>query len=344
MKKVLPAEWEPQSCVQLTWPHEETDWQPYLKEINHTFVEMVEAITRFEPVVIAARSVTDVPLRVREMESVSIFECPTNDTWARDHGAITLVDRDAESSPSVMLGFCFNGWGKKFPADLDNAIARNLWEAGAFGRKMTFEDHDDFVLEGGSIESDGKGTVFTTSQCLMAPNRNQPMGREEIEQELERRLHAERVVWLDYGNLVGDDTDGHIDTIVRVAPDDTLLYVKCEDREDEQYDDFLALEQQLKSLLTSEGQPYRLIPLPMPTPIYEQEGEERGQRLPATYANFLVINGAVVCPVYGQPENDRKALEGIAEAFPGREIIPIDSRTIIRQHGSIHCLTMQFPR
>ena len=143
---------------------------------------------------------------------------------------------------------------------------------------------------------------------------------------------------------MGDDTDGHIDTIVRVAPDDTLLYVKCEDREDEQYDDFLALEQQLKSLLTSECQPYRLIPLPMPAPIYEQEGEERGQRLPATYANFLVINGAVICPVYGQPENDRKALEGIAEAFPGREIIPIDSRTIIRQHGSIHCLTMQFPR
>lgn len=344
MKKLLPAEWEPQSCVQLTWPHEETDWQPYLKEINHTFVEMVEAITRFEPVVIAARSVTDVPLRVREMESVSIFECPTNDTWARDHGAITLVDRDAESSPSVMLGFCFNGWGKKFPADLDNAIARKLWEAGAFGGQMTFEDHDDFVLEGGSIESDGRGTVFTTSQCLMAPNRNQPMGREEIEQELQRRLHAERVVWLDYGNLVGDDTDGHIDTIVRVAPDDTLLYVKCEDREDEQYDDFMALEQQLKSLLTSEGHPYRLIPLPMPAPIYEQEGEERGQRLPATYANFLVINGAVICPVYGQPENDRKALEGIAEAFPGREIIPIDSRTIIRQHGSIHCLTMQFPR
>ena len=343
MKKIMPAEWEPQSCVQLTWPHEETDWQPYLMEINHTFVEMVEAITRFEPVVIAARLVTDVPLRVREMESVSIFECPTNDTWARDHGAITLVDRDTES-PSVMLGFCFNGWGKKFPADLDNAIARRLWETGAFGRKMTFEDQDDFVLEGGSIESDGKGTVFTTSQCLMAPNRNQPMGREEIEQELKRRLHAERVVWLDHGNMVGDDTDGHIDTIVRVAPDDTLLYVKCEDREDEQYDDFLALEQQLKSLLTSEGHPYRLIPLPMPAPIYEQEGEERGQRLPATYANFLVINGAVICPVYGQPENDRKALEGIAEAFLGREIIPIDSRTIIRQHGSIHCLTMQFPR
>ena len=259
-------------------------------------------------------------------------------------GFILCVDTYAESSPSVMLGFCFNGWGKKFPADLDNAIARKLWEAGAFGRKMTFEDHDDFVLEGGSIESDGKGTVFTTSQCLMAPNRNQPMGREEIEQELKRCLHAERVVWLDHGNLVGDDTDGHIDTIVRVAPDDTLLYVKCEDREDEQYDDFLALEQQLKSLLTSEGQPYRLIPLPMPAPIYEQEGEERGQRLPATYANFLVINGAVICPVYDQPENDRKALEGIAEAFPGREVIPIDSRTIIRQHGSIHCLTMQFPR
>ena len=220
------------------------------------------------------------------------------------------------------------------------------------------ERHQDFVLEGGSIESDGRGTIVTTSQCLLAPNRNQPLTQAEIEAELKRRLRAERVVWLDHGNLVGDDTDGHIDTIVRCAPDDTLLYVGCDDENDEQFADFQALEQQLKSLRTADGKPYRLLRLPMPEAIFEEgetrneeretrneergaRNEERGERLPATYANFLILNGAVLAPVYGQPANDAEALRVIGEAFPDRDIIPIDARTIIRQHGSIHCLTMQ---
>ena len=201
-----------------------------------------------------------------------------------------------------------------------------------------YEDHLDFVLEGGSIESDGRGTIFTTTGCLLAPNRNQPLTKQQIEEELKRRLRADRVVWIDHGHLAGDDTDGHIDTLVRIAPHDTLLYIGCDDPDDEHYDDLKAMEQQLESLRTAEGKPYRLLRLPMADAISDD-----GERLPATYANFLVINGAVLVPTYGQPDNDSKAMGIIANAFPDREMIGIDSRTIIRQHGSIHCCTMQYP-
>ena len=269
----------------------------------------------------------------------------------------------------LWLDFRFNGWGEKFPAENDNRIVSRLFEEMTRNEERgtrnsqpstlnsqlstvncQLENHQDFVLEGGSIESDGRGTIFTTSQCLLAPNRNQPLTREEIEAELKRRLRAEHVVWLDHGNLIGDDTDGHIDTIVRCAPDNTLLYVGCDDENDEQFADFQALEQQLKSLRTTDGKPYRLLRLPMPDAIFEETISEEGgtrkkerERLPATYANFLILNGAVLAPVYGQPENDAEALRVIGEAFPDRDIIPIDARTIIRQHGSIHCLTMQIP-
>jgi len=379
----LPAEWEAQWGVMLTWPHEDTDWKPYLTEITETFVAMSREIAAREHLLIVVPKAEIVPEEVRKMERVVIFECPTDDTWARDHGPIVLVEKCGVWSEEcevrseecgvrrLWLDFRFNGWGEKFPAENDNRIVSRLFEEMTRDEEREarneecsmlniqcpmfnvqcsmsnsqLENHQDFVLEGGSIESDGRGTIFTTSQCLLAPNRNQPLTREEIEAELKRRLRAERVVWLDYGNLVGDDTDGHIDTIVRCAPDDTLLYVGCDDENDEQFADFQALEQQLKSLQTADGKPYRLLRLPMPEAIFE-EGETRKderERLPATYANFLILNSAVLAPVYGQPENDAEALRVIGEAFPDRDIIPIDARTIIRQHGSIHCLTMQIP-
>lgn len=331
----LPAEWHHQCCIQLTWPHADTDWAPYLKEITHTMVEMAEAITRYERLIIAAQHPDEARDALRTMLSddqmlrVTIVECPTNDTWARDHGGITLSD-------GTILDFRFNGWGDKFAAEKDNLITRRLHAEGAI--KGTLADHDDFVLEGGSIESDGCGTIFTTSQCLMAPHRNQPLTQAEVEEQLLRRLSAERIIWLNHGNLIGDDTDGHIDTIVRICPDDTLLYIKSTNPDDEQHADFVALEEELQALRTTDGRPYRLLPLPMNDAIlYDDE------RLPATYANFLIINGAVIVPVYGQEEKDREALQQIALAFPGRDIIPIDSNIIIRQHGSIHCLTMQYP-
>ena len=328
----LPAEWAPQTAVQLTWPHEGTDWAPMLDEITQTYVAMARAIVRHERLLIVAPDVEHVRRLLDgqlPLENVSFHQCPTDDTWARDHGFLTLSD-------GTLLDFRFNGWGCKFPADNDNAINRSLAIAHT---EWAYESHDDFVLEGGSIESDGRGTILTTTGCLLAPNRNQPLTKEELEEQLKRRLRAQRVLWIDYGHLAGDDTDGHIDTLVRIAPDDTLLYVCTRDEEDEHYEDLLAMETQLHELRTTEGQPYRLLPLPLPNAIYDEEG----MRLPATYANYLVLNDAVLVPTYAQPDLDEKAVCTIAKAFPGREMIPIDSRAIIKQHGSIHCCTMQFP-
>lgn len=341
-KYILPAEWHTQSCVQLTWPHEDTDWRDYLDDITETFVQIAKAVAHYEPLVIAAKY----PERVREMlaESlnddemarVSIYECDNNDTWARDHAFITLVPTSDASSPCRLLDFRFNGWGEKFAADKDNRINRTLYDKGVFSGERV--DYDDFVLEGGSIESDGRGTVLTTSVCLMAPHRNQPMTQAEVEAVLKERLCARKIVWFDHGQLIGDDTDGHIDTIVRICPDNTLLYVGCDDENDPQYADLKALENQLKQATDADGKPYRLLKLPMPDALYDN-----GDRLPATYANFLIINGAVIVPTYNQESNDTRALELVAEAFPGYDIIGIDSQTIVRQHGSIHCLTMQYP-
>lgn len=341
----LPAEWEPQWGVLLTWPHEYTDWAPYLQDIIDTMAVMAREIALRENVVIVAWNKNLVPMDLQENEHVYITSFPTDDTWARDHGPITLVRSESQGAKGGeqelprWLDFKFNGWGEKFQADFDNLVPLKLRAFSSFYQYFDIEDHEDFVLEGGSIECDGQGTVFTTSQCLLALHRNQSLTQEEIEQELKCRLRVERIVWLDHGNLLGDDTDGHIDTIVRVAPDNTLVYVGCDDPDDEQYEDFQQLEAQLQSLRTGDDQPYRLLKLPMPAAIYEEDGE----RLPATYANFLVINGAVLVPVYGQEENDRQAMEVIRQAFPDREMVPIDSRTIIRQHGSVHCLTMQIP-
>lgn len=324
----LPAEWEPQSGVQLTWPHAETDWAPMLDEVTETYREMAREISRRERLIVVAPE--------GKAPGMLHITCPTNDTWARDHGFITLVS-DEDGNQPVLLDFCFNGWGEKFPAQLDNAINRRLHDVGAV--KGIYADHLDFVLEGGSIESDGQGTIFTTTPCLLAPHRNQPLTKQEIEQRLKDMLCAERILWIDHGQLTGDDTDGHIDTLVRICPDNTLLYVGCDDPDDEQYVELQLMEAQLKTFRTMDGQPYRLMKLPMPRPIHDEDGE----RLPATYANFLIVNGAVLYPTYAQPDIDRQALDIIGQAFPKRDIIGIDCRSLIKQHGSLHCCTMQYP-
>jgi len=377
----FPAEWERQWGVQLTWPHEDTDWEPYLKEITATYIEMAKAITRYEMLLVVAPDIESVRQQLSDaavdIQKVVFHPCPTDDTWARDHGFITLKRKEEreerreatfEEGGVRLLDFQFNGWGDKFEAKKDNAINHRLFPTlssllTSHSSLPRYEDHLDFVLEGGSIESDGRGTLFTTSGCLLAPHRNQPLKKAEIERELKSRLHVERVIWIDYGHIEGDDTDGHIDTLVRIAPNDTLLYISCDDPSDPHYEDLKMMEHQLMTFRTQEGKSYRLLKLPMPDPIYEIRGErreergkiegneergkrreERGERLPATYANFLVINGAVLVPTYGQPDKDEEAIRLIQEAFPDRQMIPIDSRVIIRQHGTIHCCTMQFPK
>ena len=324
----LPAEWESQWGVQLTWPHANTDWAPMLDEITVTYEEMAREIARREHLLVVTPEGTD----LSDLTPHPI-PLPSDDTWARDHGFISLID---DRGHRRLLDFRFNGWGEKFPASKDNALNRQLYDLGAI--EGDYVDCLDFVLEGGSIESDGRGTIFTTTGCLLAPHRNQPLTKAEIEDRLKRELCAERILWIDHGNLTGDDTDGHIDTLVRICPDDTLLYVGCDDPTDEQYAELKLMEEQLATFRTLEGKPYQLLKLPMPRAIYDGE-----DRLPATYANFLVVNGAVLCPTYAQPDLDAEALRLIGEAFPEREIVGIDCRSIIKQHGSLHCCTMQFP-
>ena len=296
----MQAEWERQSAVQLTWPHEHTDWAPILPEITAVYEQMAQEIRKRETLIV-------------------VDDIPHNDTWARDHGFITVE----ENGTNVLLDFCFNGWGEKFEAELDNQINRHLYDKGIV--KGIYEDHLDFVLEGGSIESDGKGTVFTTTCCLMAPHRNQPFTQADIEVRLKEYLGAERIVWLNHGSLIGDDTDGHIDTLVRICPDDTILYTGG----DSDHPDLDLMEEELKALRTLDGKPYRLLKLPLPRPIYDDD-----YRLPATYANYLVINGAVMVPTYHQQDLDAEAMRMISEAYPDREIIGIDCCAVIKQHGS----------
>ncbi len=339
-KYFLPPEWYPQSCVQLSWPHDQMDWSPYLEEVTETMVVLVAAITRFESVVIASQEPqkTEQTLAGRlsgeQMARVKVYPCELDDTWARDYGGITLLPTTKDDAPMI-VDFKFNGWGKKFPASKDNLVTRRLHEKGAFQGEISTQEH--FVLEGGSIESDGQGTIFTTAHCLLAPNRNQPLMQWDIEEKLLTLLYAERVVWLHHGKLIGDDTDGHIDTIVRICPDDTLLYVEAP-KDDAHYADLHALKEELYRLRTVREMPYRLLPLPLPKPIYYE-----GERLPATYANFLVVNGAVIVPTYRQEKLDDEACGVIGEAYADREIVRVDARVLLRQHGSIHCMTMQYP-
>ena len=336
----LPAEWYPQSAVQLTWPHEETDWAPILHEVTACYVKIATEIALRERLLIVAPNPQEVSQLLHEhlpqeaLANISLHEIPTNDTWARDHGFITIISSEGPR----LLDFRFNGWGLKFPANLDNQICRNMMKQHIL--QGSYEGHLDFVLEGGSIESDGEGTILTTSQCLLAPNRNEPMGRDEIEQKILTYLRAERILWLHHGYLAGDDTDSHIDTLARLCPNNTIAYVKCTDMQDEHFSELHLMEEELCALRTREGLPYYLVPLPMAAPVYDDEG----QRLPATYANFLIINGAVLMPTYGNAKLDQTATRQLQKAFPSYEIAGVDCRPLIVQHGSLHCCTMQFPR
>ncbi|TVP89327.1 MAG: agmatine deiminase family protein [Thioalkalivibrio sp.] len=335
----LPAEWEPQSGVQITWPHTGTDWGPRLDTVEPVFAGIGAAITRHECLLVVCQGpdhrshVLDQLARSgAAMERVRIGTAPADDTWARDHGPITVI-RDGQP---LLLDFVFNGWGGKFPSDQDNRLTRQLATQGHFGRVPL--EPVDMVLEGGSIESDGAGTLLTTSRCLLTPTRNPGLSRATIEQHLHSDLGARRVLWLEHGHLEGDDTDSHIDTLARFCDPATIAHVTCEDPGDPHYAELALMVEELGRLQTAQGEPYALVPLPLPAAIFAD-----GQRLPATYANFLVINDAVLVPVYGDPA-DAVALERLGAAFPGRTVTGIDCRELIRQGGSLHCLTMQFPR
>ena len=335
--KRLPAEWEPQDAMLICWPHEKTNWAPYLNEVEAVFMDIAEAVARFEKliVVVPDKECVHAKLAARgiPMDRVVLYEIESNDVWARDFGPITIY----ENNNPTLLDFTFNGWGKKFKAGLDNQITTKLYAAGAFGETPLHAV--DLILEGGSIDSDGQGTLLTTAECLLNPNRNKHLDKKQIEARLTSELAVKKFLWLENGCLAGDDTDAHIDTLARLCPDNTILYVQCGDLADEHFPAFQTLETELKNFRTLENKPYRLLPLPWPKAKFDADGK----RLPATYANFLIINGAVLVPTYNDP-SDFQALETVGKAFPDREIIGIDCSTLIRQHGSLHCVTMQIPK
>ena len=334
---VLPAEWEPQSGIQLTWPHSGTDWAPMLDEISQCYARIVREIIRFEPVMIVTPSADIVHPYIEDLDQDRIHICEvrgTNDTWARDHGGISVM---FNGEPAV-FNFTFNGWGMKYPANYDNQIVFEMEKDGAFTPDIKVR-YFSLVLEGGSIESDGCGTVLTTARCLFSKNRNERLSKATFMAAIEALLGADRLLILKHGYLEGDDTDGHVDTLARFCDPETIAYVQCTDPDDSHFDELLAMERELLALRTAEGKPYRLISLPMAEPVFDEDGYQ----LPATYANFLILNGAVLVPAYGNDELDEQAREVLQTAFPDREIISVDCLPLIQQGGAIHCATMQYP-
>jgi agmatine deiminase len=331
----LPAEWAPQSAVQLTFPHEGTDWADMLTEVMPCFVEIASVISRYEQVIIVCRDAVATRRWLEGsdavLDRVHLVVCDSNDTWARDHGAITVLN----GQEALLLDFVFNGWGLKFPADKDNLISGKLQRAGVLRAPI---QAGGLVLEGGGIESNGAGTLLTTAECLLSPNRNPHLSQADIEAQLKQLFGMQQVIWLHHGYLAGDDTDSHIDTLARFCSEDTIAYVRCDDPTDEHYGALSAMEAELQAARLPDGRPFRLVALPWPDACYDADG----QRLPATYANFLIINGAVLVPTYEVPQ-DAAALEVLKGLFPDHEVIGINCRALIEQHGSLHCVTMQFP-
>lgn len=339
MHRLLP-EWYPQDAVQLTWPRPDGDWAHMLDAIEQMLEQIALITGRYQPVIIgfpdaATRERITMRLYRRGMTNDHLYTAvvDSDDTWARDHGPLATSDGDQVK----LHDFIFTGWGGKFPAERDNTISRQLDQLGLLACPL--EPHE-LILEGGAVETDGLGTLLTTEACLLNSNRNAHLDRAQVEEQLRQRLGIERVLWLRHGHLEGDDTDSHIDTLARFCSPDTIAYVRCDDPEDSHYAELRAMELELESLTRADGSAYRLVALPWPDTCLDADD---GHRLPATYANFLIINGAVLVPTYGD-RRDREALNALAEAFPQHDIIGVEAGAAIRQHGSLHCLTMQWPR
>ncbi len=333
----FPAEWEPQSAILIAWPHPETDWAERLGDVEETYIALVAAITRFQDVVACVADAdlqTYAEARLRsarvDLSRVRFVEVEYDDTWLRDSGPITLREGDGFR----LLDFRFTGWGGKFEASRDDELIERLDEARIF--RNTLRQHIDFALEGGAIDTDGAGTLLSTWQCLH--ERHPGISRELLTTKLGEWLKQRRVLWLDHGYLEGDDTDAHIDTLARFAAPDAIVFQACDDPADSHFVELQAMADEIASLRTTDGKPYRLFPLPWARPIVDED-----RRLAASYANFLIINGAVLMPAYGDAA-DTAAAAVLGKAFPDREIVAVPCRPLIWQNGSLHCITMQLPQ
>ena len=328
MKRV-PAEWEEQDAILMVFPHERTDWVDDFTRAQRVFLRMASSISATQKLILICDNVEKTKQLFCYHDRISFVQLPTNDTWIRDFGPISIY----HDSTRELLDFTFNGWGDKYEASLDNEVTKALHTKWYF--MLSSLHSDSFVLEGGSIECDGEGTLLTTTQCLLNPNRNPKLSKQEIEEKLTSTLGIKRFLWLEHGFLEGDDTDGHIDTLARFIDNESIVYVSCEDPEDIHFKELAKMKKELEGFKTSQGKPYRLIPLPLPQAKYKED-----QRLPATYANFLITNRSILLPIYNDPL-DQKMIKCFKNLFPNREIIPIDATRLIEEGGSIHCSTMQ---
>ncbi|GAB3038405.1 agmatine deiminase family protein [Oleiagrimonas citrea] len=335
-RTVLPAEWEPQAAILIAWPHAGTDWASRLSQVERTYVALVAAIVRFQHAVICVPD-AELEHEVRrhletaevDLQRVRFVQRSYDDTWLRDSGPITL--RTPEGFR--LLDFRFTGWGGKFEASRDDELVSGLVEAGVFVEAE--HRRIDWALEGGAIESDGAGSILTTWRCLH--QRHPQQTREAITAMLTESLAADRVLWLEHGYLQGDDTDAHIDTLARFAPGDAIVYQHCDDVSDPHHAELELMRRELEALRTRDGAPYRLHALPWAAPVVDD-----GRRLAASYANYLVLNDAVLAPAYDDP-SDEVAAAVLAAAHPGRRVVQIPCRPLIWQNGSLHCVTMQLP-
>lgn len=332
-KKRLPAEWEPQSFIQFTFPRKNGDWTNNYENLVGCFVHIIEKVAQFVKVVVGCENVLDTQSLFGNHTAFPIYfeKVISNDIWTRDHGAITIFEGDQPK----LLDFTFNGWGKKFESDLDNRITYNLTNTLFKGVPIAYKT---FVLEGGSIESDGKGVLLTTEKCLLSSTRNSDMNQNQIERFLTRELGLKKILWLKHGYLIGDDTDAHIDTLARFCDVDTIAYVKCKNTEDIHFDSLKLMEEELMNFKDLSGKKYKLVALPIPDPCYDK----KGNKLPATYANFILVNNGVLVPIYGVKQ-DQEAVNSLKKIFPGRTVIGVDCLPIIQQNGSLHCITMHYP-
>lgn len=340
----LPAEWESQQSILISLPDESMDWAYMLGEIHECYRGIVKALTEVHCKVIVLTQNQQYAHEILSSvltNDICFVEVPLNDTWVRDYGPITVEETDSEERTLHLkaVDFGFNGWGLKFSADKDNLSTKRLFDANAL-EGLQYLPALSFILEGGSIESDGKGLLLTTSRCLLSPNRNY-YPKEVIERVIKNSLGAKKILWLDHGALEGDDTDSHIDTLARLCPNDTILYCGCTDTTDSHYQELNAMKRDLEEMRTLENKPFKLIELPLPDAIYDKES---GERLPATYCNYLVTDEAVLVPSYRHPKKDEEARQIVASVFPNRKVINVDCSALIRQHGSLHCATMQIPR
>ncbi|MFA5983011.1 MAG: agmatine deiminase family protein [Methylococcaceae bacterium] len=331
----FPAEWEKQAAVLIAWPHHTGDFGQGLDAVEQSYSVIAHSIRRYQRLIIVCRDdahQNHIQNLLVSTDNIKFIQAMTNDIWVRDTAFLSIE----EDGFSRLLNFKFNGWGSKYPHDADDALNSNLLKAYPFNRARYYDI--DFILEGGSIESDGIGTILTTRQCLLNSNRNSALSQQDIEQRLTQYFGVSRILWLDQENLSGDDTDAHIDTLARFCLADTIAYTSCDNRKDPHYRSLKMMEEQLLAFKTPSGDNYHLTALPLPEALFD----ENGQRLPANYANFLLINGACLVPVYEDP-NDDVALERLSLCFPSHDIVPIPCRPLVHQYGSLHCMTMQFP-